>query len=251
MASPYNERCYREADYIATFTESLAQSLRDGEVIRGVNPDGRKWDKVIVVNQVLDTSFNRYAKLINIGGYPVIGSFGRIADTTFPHLLFASIPKLKEEFPRLKILLGITNNKSSFDIPDYKCIEMKTFPHNEVAGAISSCDIISINQKGIEWDICGNLKTVEAAIMGVPVIIAESKARRENLGKNYPFFIPMEYFTPPITNLKVEMYVHLVKKILTLKEQQINFIMNKVKENARKYTLENQRVQLKKLFKSL
>lgn len=251
MASPYNERCFREADYVATFTESWATVLREGETIAGVNPDGKKWNNVINVDQVLDNSFTGAVNPLTIAGYPVIGTFGRIVDSTFPHLLFASIPKLIKSYPDLKIVLGITKNRSNFTIPDYPCIFKTTFPHNEVPYVMAGCDIIAVNQKGIEWRICGNLKTVEAGAIGVPVVIANSRARRENLGEDYPFFLPIETFTPPITEDKIDLYVYTIDRILKFQKDHLNYIMDRTKKQAMYYSLRKSGKRLEKLFNSL
>lgn len=248
MASPYNKFAFDKASFIACFSETWALNLTNG-VCNHLNPEGIKWDDAINVGQTLDDCFVPQAKhklsikiRKEISGYPVIGCFGRIVKSNFPHLLISSMPMLQKKYPKIKFLFGCTNQGV---IPDIPGIIYTNYQHSDMPYALSACDAVFTGAQGVEWDFCGSLKLIEAAACGVPFICAESKARAEFATEKYPGFLPMSAFMLPITLDKKKLFVETVSNMIEKKlgEQSV------ITENARNmYSIKNQAEKLKKII---
>lgn len=262
MASPFDEQIYREADYVATFNNAWTKALTTGRIIPGVNPKGLKFNNVITINQTLsdlflqshrnNTAIRNYRKKFESNF--VVGVFGRIAKSNYPHLLFESLSELVKIYPEIKVIIGYTQNRVSesgrFEPKVVKHLYRKNFQHENMPSVMAACDVIMINSTGEEWDICGSLKTIEAMSSGVPVILAESSARQENLPANYPYFLPMEVFELPITQRKVDILVKLFKRIVLARKEKER-VHRQLIQKAEYYSLNNQSKRLETLFKSL
>ena len=256
MASPVDNYCFNHADYIATFSQAWTNALKKGTVIPTLNPLGKKFTNVITVNQVLSPWFKNLkahpkTKKLNLefNGFPVIGCFGRIVKSNYPHLLIAALPELKKIYPDIKIIMGITASK--YDFSEHKeVIKLKHYEYNEMPIALAACDITVVHGRGAEWNYCGSLKTIESAACGTPVILGESEARRENLGKDYPYFLPLDCFNPPITQEKINQFINVVEEIMS-DQDKYDHVSKTISEHAKFYSIEEQGKRMDKLFKSL
>lgn len=187
ISSPFDKDAFNKADYIGTFTEAWTKALREGKKIEGLN-DGTKWPKAITLYQTLNPMFkplqnSTVIKKFKKPGF-TIGTFGRIVESNYPYLLLNTMSKIRN-LPDVNFVFGVTRLK--IVLP--RSIKPKKFTYEQMPYAISACDLIIVNQHGVEWDVCGSLKTLEAMACGVPIILERSNAREEMFGKNYPLFL--------------------------------------------------------------
>lgn len=234
MASPYSDY-FKRSDYVATFTESWAEALRNGEKIPGLNPLGEKIKNAINIGQTLADHF-KPTEGIKFEGYPIIGCFGRMVKSNYPHLLFASWNKILKKYPKARLILGITG--TNFKVPH----EIVNYQYKDMPKVISACDIISVNQVGVEWDFCGSNKVLESCACGTPVLIAKSRARQEHLG-NYKYFFNESFFRPPITEGKINKFIEYIEAILNDKN-----VSQYVIERTKKHSMSEQSKYLQTLF---
>ena len=196
MASPYDSWCYNHADAIATFSEEWARVLQVGESVRWI-PDEENIPRptAISFDQVVLDSFTPLrndprttAIRERVGGSFIVGHFGRIVKSNYPHALFALWPEFARNHPDARLLLGLTTVKEQ--IPALPGLIRTTFQHDDMPYAISACDVIMLSNWGREWDVCGCGKALEAAACGVPSVLGRSPAREELFGADYPYFLP-------------------------------------------------------------
>ena len=174
MASPYDKEMFEKADLIFTFTDTWTKWLRDGKTFT-LNPDGIAWgDKVVTFPQTLGSWFK--PGKIKEGGPLTIGIFGRQTESTYSTAFMYHQDYFRKLFG-VNLIEGYNNSK--FKVP-----------YGNVADKIRQCDIILIGQHGAEWEFCRNIKPLEAAACGVPVILERSEARENTFGKDYPGFVP-------------------------------------------------------------
>jgi len=174
MASPYDREMFEKADLIFTFTDTWTKWLREGKTF-SLNPDGIAWgDKVVTFPQTIGedfvkTSERKPTKTIRIG------IFGRLKKSTYPVAFLDNLSKINV-FHRIEVVQGYNATNSH--------VSYKNMP-----ASIRHCDLILVGQHGDEWEFCGNIKPLEAAACGRPVILERSSAREETFGKNYRFFV--------------------------------------------------------------
>jgi len=199
FAAPYHEESFRQANLIYTFTNSWTNKLKNGyRFSKNLYPKGFKTDKAITLTQVVDDIFYNkriHAKVAKnrrlIGGNFIIGHFGKVAKSCYPHSFLAILPRLRREFPNLKVIFCGNSERIRYlgkdnDIPIYN-FEYKDMPY-----IISACDLILYNYKDTQGQIAGSMKILEAMACGVPVLCPRYDARVEELGKDYELFYPYE-----------------------------------------------------------
>jgi len=188
VAAPYNKYCYRQATAIATFNKAWSEGINNGIDFSWV-PEierGRRY-RTITIHQAVDDhfvpsrSFRKSQEIRKkIGKEFIIGHFGRIVRSNYPIALLHILPELRKKYS-IDFLIG--SSKSQINN-----IAHTNFNYEEVPYAISACDLIVLSNWGVEWEICGCRKILEAAACGVPIICGKSRARIEFFGKNYPLF---------------------------------------------------------------
>lgn len=188
MAAPYNKYCYRRASVIATFSESWSEGIRNGNNFQWIPKSERgRGYKAITVYQAVGEQFiplrlhpetQKIRK--KIGKEFIIGHFGRIVRSNYPIALLNILPELKRKYS-IEFLIG--SSKSQINN-----ITHLNFTYQQMPFAISACDLIILSNWGVEWEICGCMKILEAAACGIPIICGKSSARIEFFGENYPFF---------------------------------------------------------------
>lgn len=194
MASPFDADCYRDATAVAAFTEAWARGLREGRSYGWMPPEECKpRTNIINMDQVVSDLFRplkdaRKTKEIraSVGGNFIIGHFGRVVASNYPHALFDAWKFVHATFPKTRMLFGITRGT----LPNLPGLTSRKFTHSDVPYAISACDLIVLSNWGPEWEICGCGKALESAACGVPVVLGRSEARYELFGEDYPLFIP-------------------------------------------------------------
>ena len=85
---------------------------------------------------------------------------------------------------------------------------------------------------------------------GVPVLLEESKARRENLGSAYPFFVPFGSLSLPVNGTKKKLLYKKIQKIIAnklLRKKTSKYLIDR----AKFYSIEQSGVRLKNLFESI
>lgn len=229
VASPYDLDCFNHADRVATFSQAWADDLISGVTIPGLNPYGLPFKKTIVFRQAVGKHFDDIKGFARSGELR-IGHFGRIRKSNYPYLLKYSWPYIKEKFSDAKIITGSLTDEfpiSGRDVENHY-IDYKTIPV-----IIKSCDVIVLGQHGAEWDICGNIKTKEAMYCGVPVILERSRAREEEFGVDYPYFLPRCFCNCYPDEMKKDA---LLVKIY---DARLNGMPARVERMAVKYSIEN------------
>jgi hypothetical protein len=233
IASPPDNECFSTATKILTFSQTWTDMLKNG-VKFGLNPTGQKWENVFAVHQCIgdhfkpmqDSIFTIDLKKDKFNDSLVIGHFGRIVQSNWPHLLCSAWSKILKEFGSVKILAGTT--KTPFPLKDNRVVQYN-IPYQNVPYFISACDVIILGQHGEEWDYCGNLKTKEAAACGIPVICERSCAREEEFGKNYELFMPRHSMEPPSKLENVKILIEKIKMAVEAKKAFGNYLVDHMK----------------------
>ena len=243
IASPYNIDCFRNADILATFSVAWELALKKGMQIQGLNPDGEKFSNARSIHQCLGDHFKPVESPLvekikaDLGHGLIIGHFGSVRAITYPRLLQIAWPEIRRNFKGAKVLAGIT--KAPFPLPE--AINRK-ISYTEMPSYISACDIIFLSQHGVEWEVCGNLKVKEAAACGIPIILEESAARIEELGRDFPLFLPRGTFQGKVTASKVRLVIQKIRTAITLKEELQGYLVQRmdfysIKNNARRWNI--------------
>lgn len=243
ISSPFDKDAFQKADYIGTFTNAWTTALKEGRVIEGLN-DGTKWGNAITLHQTLNPRFkplqsDEFTRKIKKPGF-TIGTFGRIVSSNYPHLLFKTLNKIKQ-LPDINIMIGVT--KLKILLP--KGINPIKFNYNQMPYALSACDLIIVNQHGVEWDVCGSLKTLEAMACGVPVILERSNAREEMFGKNYPLFLDRGAMEK---NSGKEQQLYEKVRLIYHNKELSQRISKDIYERSQYYSLDNSSKRLKELL---
>jgi glycosyltransferase involved in cell wall biosynthesis len=249
IASPYDIECFRNADVIATFTVAWELALKRGMQIVGLNPLGRRFGNARSICQCLGYHFKpKQGSLVKtirsqLGDVDlVIGHFGRVSKTNYPYLLRAAWPYIKKKFKRVVLLAGVTKDK--FPLPG---VIQHRIPYGKMPDYLSACDVIIINQHGAEWDVCGNLKVKEAAACGIPVILEKSAARVEELGSEYPLFLPRGTLGKHTHRTMITKLLTRIEIAVELKDDLKSYLVDKMES----YTIEQGAVRWRKLLGSL
>jgi glycosyltransferase involved in cell wall biosynthesis len=247
VASPYDLECFRRADIIITYSQAWARFLKEGRPIPGLNPAGKKFRNVVAFHQCIGShfkpTFRHFPERIKrrIGADFIIGHFGRLGKTNYPYYLSGLMPILKRKYGRVKVLTAAQSGK--FDHPDIYKMNIRYW---DIPMYLCACDVVIIGQFGLEWDICGNLKTKEAAACGVPVIVGRSFAREEEFGIDYKLFMPRGFFKKYYTNQQT---LALAEKIF-LGVSDKSIAINAMKRMSF-YSIENGALRLKIIMDKL
>lgn len=190
VASPYNKTCYDAADAIATLSTEWTRRLLTGthEPLNG-EPVTKP---VITIQQVLPPEFRPLqdhpkTKQIRkeLGGGFIIGQFGKMRPTNYPHSFLKLLPKIKKEHPEINVVFSDTCGISS------KEIKQQHFPYKMMPHVLSACDLLLFPYWCAAGHFSGALRVKEAMACGVPIVSAKFKAREEELGEGYEFFHPV------------------------------------------------------------
>jgi hypothetical protein len=192
FASPYNPTMMRNADRIATFSDTWTDMLRVGTKFN-LNPDGIAWrSKVITIPQTIDSKF--FTKKGNQPGQIVFAFIGKIRNLTYPGTFFKIWKEIKVYTGGKLVILG-SITEPGLTIPKYA--QIKTVPHKEMPAEMEKINILIEGNHGVSWDYSGCIRILEAAAMGIPIIMERSRAREEDFTQDYPFFVPVGTMTDP------------------------------------------------------
>jgi len=194
ISSPYHQNAFCQSVMIGTFTDVWAEYLKEGRCLGSLNPIGERWPKAVSFRQAVLPHFKYSLNqdvirrgMIGLLPPKVIGVFGRMTRTTYPTLLLQAFGRLKKD--NYTLLLGLTTIDQGISLPKKKGIFYKSSPNRSMDRVYNYCDCVVVSQYGDEWEFCGNLKTLEPAACGCPVILQRSPAREESFGKDYPFYL--------------------------------------------------------------
>jgi len=189
FASPYNKICFRQADAIATFSKEWTKRLKQG--IPNTAGCSTKISKpIITLQQVIDDKmfFPRQSKprtkkiRKTFDGEFVIGHFGKMRPTNFPHTFLKILPRLKKLYPGLKVVFSDLSGINAKGIMRYKV------PYHFIPNTLSACDLLLFPYWSAAGRYSGALRIKEAMACGVPIITAKFEARVEELGEDYPYY---------------------------------------------------------------
>jgi glycosyltransferase involved in cell wall biosynthesis len=208
--SPYNEKIFKRADAIIAYTESWAKQLRNYKD----NPMPGLYEKDIYVPKKILTfpqaictktfsSKKNHKKTKafrrKFGADFVIGHFGRLADSCYPHSLLHILPEIKKRYPNKTIKLVYSGLPAQNKVGRRNCSIKKLnalitniapIKHADMPYAISACDLIASNYRVGSANWGGSRHVLEAASCGVPILTGDFSVRQEQLGKNYPLMWP-------------------------------------------------------------
>lgn len=245
VASPVNPSLFSVADYLITYTNAWQSDLNNG-VVSELNPTGTKFNNVITFNQAYGDHFkplqtDELTKKIKaeINGDIIIGMFGRIVPNSYPHLLIDMWPTLLKKYGNIKLIVGYTVG----EFPDLPNVIRCKIDHHLLPYYISACDCTIITEHCPSWNIAGCRRVKESAACNVPIILSESDARCEELGKEYPYFLPKNIFDCNITTERRELFLNTLDQILNNKSNQLKLV-----ENIQKYSILNCSLKLQQVF---
>ena len=199
FASPYNFRCMLQADAIATFTDVWTSLLVFGREFN-LNPDGKVWgNKVFTMPQTIDPVFFDAVKLTNHVFSVCIT--GRLVNSTYPKTLMEYWLAFRKKYDAV-LFIATHNITKDLSIPKYT--QILEVPHRTMPNLLGSMSLMIAGQHGEEWEYCGNMKILEAAAVGLPIIMERSAAREEDFGYDYPLFVPRGTMTNP--DMKDELF---------------------------------------------
>jgi glycosyltransferase involved in cell wall biosynthesis len=187
-----------------------------------------------------------------IGGEFIIGHFGRVANSCYPHSFLHILPRILERFPHVRVMFA--HKKVPIKNKNIKTV---SFSYSKMPYAISACDLILYNYRDGQGHIAGSMKILEAMACGVPVLSPRYDARVEELGCDYELFYP--YYDICETNaaptqdrfpeeIEYKMF-NLISSVITDSELR-DRISKKMIERSKFYSIKNSSKRFEKLFKS-
>lgn len=201
FASPYDEKSFASANYISTFTESWTEKLKDGyDFPYSIYPEGYSTNKAITIRQVIPDIFfknnqKNFYKVRNFrkkfGGSFIIGHFGRVSQSCYPHSFLVVYKRLKKVYPNINVIFCGKSHAVRQLRRDHN-IKGFNVSYNDMPYAISACDLILYNYRDGQGHIAGSMKILEAMARGVPILCPKYDARVEELGDEYELFYPYE-----------------------------------------------------------
>lgn len=199
FASPYNTRCFNQADAIATFSDEWTRRLRLRVPTGGSKRERLKY--VFTVNQPVDPAFKpmkNHARTQAIrkkmGGEFIIGHFGTMRFNRVPTTLMKLLPSLKKDYPQLNVVFSDTTGFNTKGL-----IKQMSFPYTDMPYVLNACDMLIFttcprvgvngnNGKDPSGNFSGLLRSKEGMMCGVPHILPSWPARVEEFGPKYEFY---------------------------------------------------------------
>ena len=218
FATPYFPECFEQADAVAVMTEAWLEEMdkfpydKKTQKIFGVNNQKVITPKKTILlrqvinheNYIVDESVSEnYRK--NLDGRLLIGHFGRVVRSNFPHHLIAAMKNenIPEKFS------FIFSGKAPEGLKQWFHVQ-ENIDQTLVASAIATCDATIYNQDEI-GNFAGSLKVMESMALGVPIIATKLRAREIELGQDYPYFWSYDFNDQPWLDEAYEAFLSPVK----------------------------------------
>ena len=218
FATPYFPECFEQADAVAVMTEAWLEEMdkfpydKKTQKIFGVNNQKVITPKKTILlrqvinheNYIVDESVSEnYRK--NLDGRLLIGHFGRVVRSNFPHHLIAAMKNenIPEKFS------FIFSGKAPEGLKQWFHVQ-ENIDQTLVASAIAACDATIYNQDEI-GNFAGSLKVMESMALGVPIIATKLRAREIELGQDYPYFWSYDFNDQPWLDEAYEAFLSPVK----------------------------------------
>lgn len=228
FASPYIRSCYKTANIVSTLTDPWTNNLKNykpsnywGTLYKGNIVQPRK---IITINQVIGNQYspkqghsktNYYRKLFGNGF--IIGHFGRVSNSCYPHSLIEILPKLKQKYPLINVVFS-----GNIQVP-IKSPHIKVYPYikyDDMPYVISACDLILFNHRTTSGHYAGSVKGLEAMMCKVPVLSPRFDARVLEFGEDYPLFYPYHNNNGRFPIKTEEKMVELISDIIENKDSE-------------------------------
>ena len=259
VGSPYIPKCFEQADAIITFTDAWNYKLKNHN--KGIVPKIKLCtlyqgqitspNKVITFHQSYDEKFEYGLKNTEMcqniqkmfGGQNssndfIIGHFGRVSESCYPHSLLHILPKIFDKHPNknIKIIFCGFKNQQKVKINSKYINIFPGFSRNHMPYAISACDLILSNYRDPTAHYGGSQHILEAMACGIPILTGDFDVRKEQLGDDYELFwnfIPNGNRATP--HAEKQMINHISKLINDLDFRKS--IIRKLLERAKFYTI--------------
>lgn len=268
FASPFNKIAFEKAVCITTYSDSWTKKMKENyDFPYSMYPNSFPGKTIKTINQVIDPIFykNKDEKIVSsirkeVGGSFILGHFGRVSDSCFPHVLLRAMPKLITECPGIKFLFATSDKYKKVLIGSKKYrsqaknIIFKKFDYKNVPDAISACDATIYTYIDRQGHFAGSMKVLESMARGVPIILPKYDARVDELGSDYPFFFKNVEILDPKSGEKLRNppdYVinDFIKKVkMAYNKKFAKKIGEKIKRRSMDYNIKNSAKKLKKTF---
>lgn len=233
FASPYDEECFKYADYISCLTENWKNMLQNKNNNWGIlYPTNYYTNKTIVLTQKIDPKL--FYPIENINYFDNIHDntfkichFGSFRNSCYPSFILRLYESLNnEEKTKIKIIF-IGNIPDSFKKSNPNFLYIKSIPLEQVNNYINSCQLLLYNQRDYQSEYAGSNKIIEAIICNKPILSVKSQARINELGINYPLFYNL-LIKPPDNPKNIFSNSFICdKEVIRVKNILINMIENK------------------------
>jgi len=206
---------FKYATAVYTRTGVMRDVFTKGKKV-WANPNGSKIKNVFVFPQPYGDMFtdkkgsqktSEIRKSLNADF--VIGCFGTLRKSNFPHLLLHSLKYINKKFPNTKVFMGITKDKNNSP-QKIKNVICKKFSYSVMPYVLSACDVCIVNETGVTWNYLDSLKALEPAACNVPIIMPIADSRIEIMGSDYELFLSMKNFKLPITSDKIKRFSKII-----------------------------------------
>lgn len=252
FASPFDVGAYNDADAIATFTDVWTKRIRDGKAIFGTPGVGPNRN-AITIHQVIDDTFKPLqshektrAIRMEIGGDFIIGHFGAVRMSNYPHSFLHILPRLKKKYPGIRVVFagGRLN-------PEHQgSVIHKQYEYNDIPYAISACDLTIYSVRIEPGNFGGSMKILESMACGVPVLSPRFEARVDELSKNYELFHPFKINQGRFSNKIEEIMFNKICKIIDDKQLRKK-ISKRLVKRSKFYSIDESAKRLEKTFRGL
>ena len=214
---------FEEATAVYTRTETMQHVFTKGQKV-WANPKGKVIKNVFVFPQPYGDAFvdqkeSEKSKKIrkDLGADFIIGCFGTLRKSNFPHLLINSLKYINKKNLLVKVLMGVTKDKNNSPKKE-KNVVCKKYHYSVMPHVISACDLCIVNETGVTWNYLDSLKALEPAACKVPIIMPYADSRVEIMGNDYPLFLPMDVFNAPITKTKITQFAEVIFRLMKDKD---------------------------------
>jgi glycosyltransferase involved in cell wall biosynthesis len=264
VGSPYDEKIFKSADGIVAYTESWTRQLRNYKE----NPFPGLYEKDIYVpkniltfpQSICTQKFSskkghkktaRFRKNFADGRDRradfIIGHFGRLADSCYPHSLIHILPELRERYPNKSIKLVYAGLPAQNRIGRRgKSLIKKVSPivtsvgsvdYADMPYAISACDLIASNYRVGAANWGGSRHVLEAASCGIPILTGDFSVRKEQLGDDYPLFWPWQENNGRISNAAEKIMLEHICDLIDNPKKKVE-IGERLAERMKRYSAE-------------